>query len=615
MFRVDLPITVHIKGPFVTQSTTPLDYGVDAPLSRDSEGRFHIPGSLILGKLREAWEELSGLVQGGSRVPSEKEIEELLGTGSDDEKMAFEPHAKKLFFSDLLFHGAMPDSAFRYRIAIDEERGAVQKGALAVIESPFQPNETATFLGKITFLAKDEKYAKRLQTLIQTGLYWIDQVGAFASVGFGQVDCAEAAEPILTKITCSENTTPGAGDGFSMAILPDAPFCISEPHTRENNLFVSREIIPGNVIKGAIFDMLESLGQEAKKNFKELCENFSSIRILHALPSGNCYQRPLSPPLSLVKIGQKLFDMALQEKPCLIDGKAPKFAIDWKDASDVKKAFGWPLLRREIRVRTAIDREHGRSQEEMLFAYEMIVPQGKPWLTRVDASRIGDQGTKAKALSQLASLLQAGILGLGKTKATSRVKIFDNSQVDDALEKNDPRLEEMGKFVITLNSPALLLSPTGLGVTLDEKAGHDELFNAYEKAWQSLCSELELKWFFAAQSLSGGPYQHFRFSANQTRVTYYPWILTEPGSVFVFSLKKENEKLKECVAKWERSGLPIPAPVREFYNIPDDEKEQWRHCPFVPQNGFGEIAVNLTCHMDHEPRDNQLEIVEWEDKA
>jgi len=54
--------TIHIKlildGPIHSHSTAAGNPGVDSPMSRDSDGRYSLPGSLVKGRLREAMTEL-----------------------------------------------------------------------------------------------------------------------------------------------------------------------------------------------------------------------------------------------------------------------------------------------------------------------------------------------------------------------------------------------------------------------------------------------------------------------------------------------------------------------------------------------------------------------------
>ncbi len=601
MYRVDIPVTIHVEGPFITQSTVPGSYEIDAVMARDSAGRFYVAGTHVAGKLREAWEELHSVLKGRSPelVPDKRRINELLGEASGQvDEDEFDPLPKLLHLSDFVCQYPGAGARARYHIEMDELAGAVKKGAILVIESPFEPGETVPFAGKVTFLAGNKDQAELTREHIRSGMAWIDQLGAFASVGFGRVKDVEVGRARYRPCPLEKTHPRVEKSGFGLAIIPEEPFCIARRPTRENNLFVSEEIIPGNVIIGAISRMLERIGAlEEGSPFHELWGNLSGIRVLHAFPARDCFTRPVTPPLSLVKAGSALYDAALLKGPCLIDGKAPEFSVDWKDESDVKIRFGWPALRRELRVRTAIDPEMRRSEEEKLFAYEMIVPDGRSWLTRVDAERIEEEGVRLEVLNQLATLLELGILGIGKTKATARAVILGNGTVRDITRtKSIDGLIGYDTVAIMLQSPALLLCPKGLlegSAALDETSGHKELLQAYKVAWKALCPGLDLRRFFAMQRLSGGTYQHFRF--RKKAAYYYPWILTEAGSVFVFEVK-DWKAAQKALETWLSRGLPIPDPVRKFYCIPGDEDEQWSYCPFIPQNGFGEIAVNLPVH-------------------
>ena len=68
------------------------------------------------------------------------------------------------------------------------------------------------------------------------------------------------------------------------------------------------------------------------------------------------------------------------------------------------------------------------------------------------------------------------------------------------------------------------------------------------------------------------------------------------GSVFVLEAARDLEDSKRLVEEWSREGLPISASACQWYEIDKDQNGQWRTCPYIPQNGYGEIAVNLPEH-------------------
>jgi len=60
----------------------------------------------------------------------------------------------------------------------------------------------------------------------------------------------------------------------------------------------------------------------------------------------------------------------------------PEFQPDWKDWTTVNTDFGWPKVRKELRVRTAIDANARRAKTGNLFAYETVVPDGSNGIAR-----------------------------------------------------------------------------------------------------------------------------------------------------------------------------------------------------------------------------------------
>ncbi|MCI5163950.1 MAG: hypothetical protein D3917_18425, partial [Candidatus Electrothrix sp. AX5] len=118
------------------------------------------------------------------------------------------------------------------------------------------------------------------------------------------------------------------------------------------------------------------------------------------------------------------------------------------------------------------------------------------------------------------------------------------------------------------------------------------LFNAYDKNWFELSDEsLRLVDFCAAQELLGGAYWHKRFNKPKP---YNPEIFTKPGSVFVVEVVKP-EIAQDKLEGWQLCGLPQ---LKGF-------SEHWRENPWIRENGFGEIAVNLEQHTKLRPEPQQ----------
>lgn len=622
MIRVELPIDLTLQAPFLTQSTAPGAYGLDAVLARDHRGRIMLPGTLVLGRLRQAWEELRDAVgepcstgdpdlDTSRVVPTKEEISDLLG--AQLARGDYQPRRKRLHCTDFLFNGVEPDTAIRNRIAIDNERGTAEQGQLMALESPFGSGQPLVFSGLVRFDAGNPEKVAIIREQILCGLQWIAQLGAYRGIGFGRLVDVTAHDPVQHEIKVRENPSEHQpwhkACGLELVCAPEAPFCLAD-RPRAGNIFTSLEEIAGGVLKGCLAETLQRLKNHTPGTdfpFATLEAAFSQLRFSHAFPSSTCLTRPTRPPLSLVKC-KGLYDVALLPGPCLIKGTAPEFSVDWKESDDVRAHFGWPSLRREMRVRTAVDREMLRNQDEELFAYEMIVPNGQCWLARIDASDV-EEKDRAEVLRQVAALLRPGLLGLGKSKVAVRVEILEEGTLKSACPQDHTvNLDTLDGFlVLTLQTPALLLDPEALAGKTDRQT----LLRAYQTAWNELSGELlYLERFFARQDLSGGRYQHGRFQQDRP---YRPWLLTTAGSVFVFNVKvKDPLQVQEKVKEWQRKGLALPPTVIKSYGLPEsgDVQTTWQHCPFIPQNGFGEIAVNLEVHQARRPGIGDYESIE-----
>lgn len=655
MFRIDLSIELTIEAPFMTQATEPGDYGLDAVMARNAENDFMIPATLLIGCLRESWEKLVNVLKETGQthtesvpVPTESEIRDLLGASSDEAKESFSPFRKKLFFTDLILKNK-PSGPPRVRISIDPERGAASDGMLQILESPFAAGDKACFTGKVSFFTICPDDAKKVSQQILCGLQGIEQIGAFTSIGFGRLINVVVKEENTCQIAMASDPQSEQNDDFAIVLRPSASFCIAG-RPQADNVFVSEEVIPGGVIRGVLAQTLDRLNTQGGLDL--LKAQFSKITITHAFPSANededsdadaCPDtRPLHFPLSLVQITipssaptpptgklskvkrkklaarmasqqateqqaeseEKYYDVARLPGPVLIHNAAPEFCIDWKTDTDIKKQFGWPQLTREMRVRTAISRERRRQEDEQLFAYEMIQPGKACWLARVNLSEI-EESIRPQVADQLRAVLKMGLFGIGKNKTSAKVELTDRFK-DKVPRSNLGPLRKKGELILTLQTPALLLDYEKLIGKHDTHTLHE----AYAESWDILCEHLKLERFFARQKLSGGKYQYNQFQQKRPeRSDYYPWLLTEEGSVFVFKVidKEHRDDVCAALSRWLATGLPLPVTVTKAYGLPEDVETQWQCCPYIPQNGYGEIAVNLPDHRERACPENIIQ--------
>lgn len=592
MIKATVTINLTLTGPILTQSSAPGDWGLDLVAARNTENKFYLPGTLLAGKISQAWQELQDAVSGEHWFSPQ--FEKWLGECHENDF----PKTKQLFFSDLVYQGEH-QSATHNRIKIDAKRGSVDKHQIVLIESPFLTGEEYLFTGALHFFATDKTEADTIIRHVNAGLNWTAQLGAMRSVGFGRIKNFEYS----STINALPEPNPQAQIPAVLSIRPLYPFCITGKPVADN-LFESLIIIPGGAILGAIATTWNQLCNRSggrvddgldDKQRPMLKKYFSHIRISHALPSEQPGVRPLTLPLSLVKVPDEktLYDVILLDAPCLINGKAPEFAVDWKN--DVNADYGWPAVAKELRTRTAIDPHTLRSADNELFSYEQIAPGTLTWNAQLDLSRIPESDRNA-VYSQLQSLLNSGIAALGKTKTPASIE-WTASPIKT---KHESKIEALAdnQWIVTLQTDTLLGAPVGL----DESSGHAELHAMYALAWQDLSdNKLQLVRYFARQRLSGGNYRRSIFQAGKK--DYRPWLLTEAGSVFLLQInsnisKEEGEKL---IGQWLVQGLPLKGAVLGYYGITPDISKQWQNCPFVAQNGYGEIAVNLQLHTDCKP--------------
>jgi hypothetical protein len=475
----------------------------------------------------------------------------------------FGPSRGRIQFTDLI-HEIPSAPGTRVRIKIKEETGAAEDGALLFIEAPFLSGEEITYTGRIRFLAQDEAQLALMRAETEKALRWIATIGAEQTVGYGRVVTGQI-------IPLTQEERPGV-EGLRLALTFSEPFCVTLRRTGTNG-FISDEIIPGGVLRGAIAEFIQ-YGE-----FPKLKELFHLVRITHAFPSIED-RRPQQMPLSFYKLNGQLLDAALATDCPNTRNEPLAFSVDWKE-NTVRSLLGWPDLSRELRVRTGIAGDQRKAKDEHLFAYEMIVPKrGVSWLASVDLSRIQSPDVD-QVQQELSEALSVGIFGIGKTKTHATVSA---GPVPDV-----PTPEPIGDhYVLTLQTPALLVNPTDIQDWQDK----DQALNAYQKAWGQLLPGCKLVRTFQSMSLAGGDYLYHRFQKSGPDGKYRPYLLTDSGSVFVFeAVGIDPANLQKIVSH----GMDVPSETLRFYLGGEDIEPDrlWTRCPFIPENGYGEIAVNI----------------------
>jgi hypothetical protein len=601
-------IVLNLIGPILTKSSAPGAYGVDSVCARNAAGNFMLPWTMVKGLIREAWSDLY-LLLGETTIPnpatylgpdpSKGGNRENPGAGAT----GFTRFTTRIFGTDFVLVATAGErkpreSARQTRIAQDKKRHAAQEDMFQVIEAPFTAGEKYEFAGTITYEAPNEQVATDLKRLLIKSLRWAGAFGSLTSVGFGQLGanlhwgCDNAPAVALP------DPRPGERNMW-LRFTATQPLCITAGGNADN-LFVSGSTIPGGMIKGAVAaQMVREAGGAGSivtvgDDATPLQRHFEQIRFAHSHPHAvDAAVRPAVIPLSLARtVQQTTRDMAEHAAPPSELG-ALSFQVDWKDAdwSAVAPRFGWTETEKELRVRTAIDGDSRRAKTGNLFAYEMLVPQQLAWDCRVSIpAGVSDADVRA-IRAGLAQLLARGLRGVGKTKATLQCEILAQALSlcrEEAIPCTAP-------FIITLQTPALLVAPSVL-----RSRSRDALKLAYAETFAELShGHLTLTNFFAQQVMYGGLYLHMRF---QSPAPYAPYALTKEGSVFVFDSPNPAAAVEE-LANWRRDGLPLPAWVKAKFGRQNGHSgDHWSNNPFVPENGYGEIAANLdTTNIDANP--------------
>ncbi|BCL60481.1 hypothetical protein DGMP_11740 [Desulfomarina profundi] len=612
-----LDITFHIKltleAPILTRATE-ASPGFSETAARDHLGRLYLPNSLIKGNLKQYCLDYNWL--------TEDEMQKLFGF-KPETSTNNQPGRGLLHFSDFTCENP-PDHGISTRIEIDSDRGAVSSGQLVFMELPFAPGREVVFTGIIRAAAENDEELKKLFHTINTVFRLVPAFGGQQGIGYGRLKKVTIDHkskefpqpPPLEKIqTC---------DGlFNLSLTPLAPFCLAG-HLPLKNRFEGEEIISGGAIKGIMAHTLNRItGRDINSPidgslplpWTELGKHFSRIKINHAFPIESTSEsgptdysfRPKQPPLTTVRAADNTYDIALKSGPGLIAGKAPSFAADWKgrDWRAVKRHFGWPEnLRRILRVRTAIDSKRRRAMESELFAMECIVPDNHEWLCQIDLCYnenpvIADPETRKRISSQLCTLFEYGLFGLGKTKVELKTQLTaakPHPLECKPLYRTDSPDNPL--WIITLQTNAMIVHPKVLAGP--DNCTSDKLTREYQQYWHEIDKDLQLDRHFSCQVLYGR-YLSRRFQKGKP---YNPYLLVKAGSVFILSSqgnKRATKRIGETLAKLQKNNLPLPGWAGDIYGEPID----WQNCPWLAKHGFGEICVNLPFH--------GISCPEWED--
>lgn len=556
MNSVVFTVTLALQGPVFSAAQGGRAFGLHSAILRDWHGQPALSGALIRGNLRHAWQDLNTY---GLQV----DIDRWLGgkgyfDATDDNGLTSDSPRSTLRFSHWFTAQAKGQAeGRRTRIKIGDT-GSVAEQMLQFIETPFDAGDVVEFCGDIKATLNDGESAAQLAEFLRKGLSWVPAFGGFKGVGFGRLLSVKVAcQPIVPQPVLAVQ-----GDRFGISLQFDDPICFAKPQTGKthNNLFESEGHIPGAAILAVL----------AKEWPTELRDAFNQIVISHALPATEKAQRPVPTPYSLAHAG-RLYDLS-GTVPQLIDGVAPSFQLDWKDdvSSEATQYYPKPKIQRLLETRTAIDSTRRVAATSELFAMDLIDTRQQTWLANIDLTAVPAKLRGATRQALLQRLAQ-GLAPLGKTDAYAQVSV------------TPPHLLSIPQV------PAVSTGETEVTLTLITDA---HLLDAIPKAteiqrpehWRAAYSQvietlsegsLTVKQLFTREKLVGGQFLQHRFNRNNP---YRARLLTAAGSVLVLDLV-QPQPAKDFLAQWLQTGLPA---------ISDTN---WRTNPYLPQNGYGEVAI------------------------
>jgi len=597
-------VSLTLVGPVLTAATGPVSYGLQKSFHRDHQDRPTIPSSHIKGKLKMALGEIAAY--SGSSV--EVDMTRLFGEPSAEGR--YEPVPGILKFSDFKCD-AEEHSSRRTRTAIDPKSGTAAEYQLRDVEELFLSGSTVLCVGSVSFFAEGQEDALKITQALRLGFKWLPNLGAEKGVGFGRLQRVSVADPEEQSVPNLQTSTLTQDTGLHLRIAPSRPIMVGGAKKRRTNFVASERILTGRLIKGAlatslnrahgirpVYRALSSENAAAFPGFETLVSHFARIRVSHAFPSYTGEPRPIRVPLSTVQTGDRYADTALSSEPFpLIDQRAPAFPVDWK----TPKAFFGGADPKEIFVtRTAIDNVSRRSLAGQLFTYSYLCPEdedGKPveWVGNVDFSEIDVPAVRHQVKREFARAVYAYLDRLGKYNRRVKVEVRDGLAPSAQGSKD---LIEHGVILVTLQSDAIMVDPE----QVRQLSPAGDLHDLYAAYWGEISKDvssspcLELNDFFAQQTFEGGYFYHRYLGAAERAEKpdqYCPYYLTCAGSVFKLRAVDEA-RARAHLARWVRSGLDLPEWAKAAYGRYG--RPLWKNCPFVPENGYGEIAINLDWH-------------------
>ncbi len=606
--RISFKVRLYFSGGLLSRAAGGIRFGLDQAMLR-AHGNHSpaLPGSLIKGNLRHAWQALAK----AGHQEIDQHLIQLLGpppiiedeTPESAESDATPSQRGALLFDDLWLAEGGAKETIRHRIRIDEESGAVKRGALLMSERIEPASEQSLcFTGRIELGAPVAIETQKLEKWIANGLAYTQALGAHKGIGWGALEKVEVETETRT-MPALPPVAPSSGAGpherLGLALEFDRPFCIPHPKGNENTIY-SHEVIPGNVIKGALAASFDRYwGQGWRNNHYQ--QQFDALRVSHAFPSRkNTLIRPLAPPHALaLGADEKLYDIGISELPedartwidvteLPEDAFPLRFLTDWKpkEIGELREKLEWPDLKRDLRVHNRIDPTTGATPEDALYTVESIRPDNRRWLLNFNMPDGGGLNWLADLLEALDKAGEHPLYPIGRTKARAALVRKENGHRTHGASSVLP-LRKGKTITVLLQTPARLLDLKEVR-NIPSTAGQNALREHYAHSWQTMNKPpenasdngFELIDYQARQELFGGEFWWRHYHAGEK--PYRPELFTSAGSIFRLRVH-DAERAQAALDAWLNHGVEYQG---------GDWSTYWKDNPWLTRHGYGEIIIN-----------------------
>lgn len=579
--RLVYEIDLAVRSPFMFEGLVNDRIGVDSAYIRGQDGEPVIPAAQIKGVLRDALEHLAT----ATSIITGDEIEMLFGvasTATADEQDR--PSRGLAYFSDLSADAAEPSSITR--IAIDDETGTVKTGHLQVVELAAPLGAVTNFRGSLIVLYRNGVDQGRIEKALEVALKLVPAIGAYKSAGFGEVVTSSTR---LTQKSKSGLTVAKASGPLrrNLDVRFDRPILVDTVR-QTDNAFSSSTVVPGGVFKGALAERLTISGEDPENPRTPLHDALSKLLVSHAHPlvvvDGVALTADLPIPQSLFYVrtdegylvadaitapaaGRGLLFKGISKTPEQVASAKPEVIADFREMLGLPAFSDKRLARTHVGInedrdgmRLDLARRTFTAEDEKLYSTSMVVTRSETWRLVVDASEVND----GEIALQLLNAFSGELDGIGRTAATAS---FYEARGEDEI------LPDSSVIDILLSTPAVLFDPIENGQTTARSL--EELYASYFERVLGI----KLVNFFARPVFAG---QYPAIRRRPYGKAYYPFVQTKPGAVFRLSIP--DDRARNSLAKALQFGLPVPDLGGQAVT--------WKTCPFVPENGYGQIRIH-----------------------